>query len=121
LQQSRYTEAIVEFEKALALSGGSSQCAVLLGRAYAISGRRRKAQEILGNLKSQSWHTYVSPDDLSQLYSSLGDRDEAFRLLQLAFDQRLPSMVNLKVDPSVDELRQDARFQQLLHRVGFVP
>ena len=121
LQQSRYKEAIVEFEKALTLSGGSPQCAVLLGRAYAMSGRRRKAQEILENLKSQSRHTYVSPDDLSQLYSSLGDKDEAFRLLQQAFDQRLPSMVNLKVDPSVDELRPDERFQQLLHRVGFAP
>jgi eukaryotic-like serine/threonine-protein kinase len=121
LQQSRHKEAIVEFEKALTLSGRSPQCAVLLGRAYAISGQKRKAQDILENLKSQSRHRYVAPDDLSRLYSSLGNKDEALRLLQQAYEQHLPSMVNLKVEPAVDELRPDKRFQLLLHRVGFGP
>jgi eukaryotic-like serine/threonine-protein kinase len=121
LQKSRYKEAIDELGKALTFSGGSPQCAALLGRAYAVSGQKRKAREMLESVKGQSRRMYVSPDDLSRLYAGLGDKDEAFRLLQDAFEQRLPSMLNLKVDPTVDELRSDERFQQLLDRVGFAP
>jgi tetratricopeptide (TPR) repeat protein len=121
LQQSRYKEAIDELEKALAFSGGSPQCAALLGRAYAVSGQKRKAHEMLEKVKGQSQRMYVSPDDLSRLYASLGDKDEAFRLLQEGYEQRLPSMLNLRIDPAIDELRSDERFQQLLHRVGLPP
>jgi hypothetical protein len=86
-----------------------------------VSGQKRKAQEMLEKVKGQSQRMYVSPDDLSRLYASLGDKDEAFRLLQEGYEQRLPSMLNLRIDPAIDELRSDERFQQLLHRVGLPP
>jgi TolB-like protein/Flp pilus assembly protein TadD len=120
-KQSRHGDAIVEFEKAQTLSGGSPQYAALVGRAYAISGQRRKAHEILESLTSQSRQMYVSPTDLARLYAALGDKDTTLRLLQEAYEQRLPSMVDLKVDPMLDDLRRDPRFQQLLRRIGFSP
>jgi eukaryotic-like serine/threonine-protein kinase len=120
-KQTRYTEAIVELDRARQLSGDSPQTRALLGRVYALSGQRNKAAEILETLKLRSKDTYVSPTDLARLHAGLGDRDAAIRLLQEAFEERLPSMVDLKVDPSIDELRSDPRFQQLLRRIGFVP
>ena len=120
-QLRHHDEAIAEFKEALAFSGGSSQCAALLGRAYARSGQKRQARQLLTSLKVQSQHAYVAPDDLSRLYASLGDKDNAFRLLEVAYEQRIPSMVNLKVDPMLDDLRPDPRFQELLRRVGFPP
>ena len=120
-QMQHHDQAIAEFKEALAFSGGSPQCAALLGRAYARSGQKRQAEQSLRSLNLQSQHSYVAPDDLSRLYVSLGDKDNAFRLLEVAYDQHIPSMVNLKVDPTLDDLRPDPRFQQLLRRVGFPP
>jgi Flp pilus assembly protein TadD len=120
-QMQQHDKAIAEFKEALAFSGGSPQCAALLGRAYARSGQRRPAQQLLRGLTLQAQHSYVAPDDLSRLYVSLGDKDNAFRLLEVAYEQHIPSMVNLNVDPTLDDLRPDPRFQQLLRRVGFPP
>jgi Flp pilus assembly protein TadD len=117
-QQERHKEAIAEFEKALTYSGESPQCAVLLGYAYARSGQKGKAEELLRRITSKPQQVFVSPDDLSRLYASLGNKDEAFRLLQQSYEQRLPSMVNLKVDPTFDVLRPDPRFQELLKNIG---
>jgi len=117
--QGRKNEAIRELQQAVTLSNNSTQCAALLGRAYAVAGKKQKAEQILHDLTSPSQKEYVSPADLSVLYASLGRKDQALRLLEQAYDQRLPAMVNLKVDPALDDLRSEARFQRLLRQIGF--
>jgi TolB-like protein/DNA-binding winged helix-turn-helix (wHTH) protein len=52
------------------------------------------------------------------LYSVLGDKDSAFKMLDQAYDRREVWLVYLKVDPAWDNLRRDPRFPALLHRVG---
>jgi TolB-like protein/Tfp pilus assembly protein PilF/predicted Ser/Thr protein kinase len=119
LQLSRYEEAEAELQKALALSGGSAQNEACLGQAYGLWGRKQQARTILERLKIRSKQSYVSPSDLSKVYAGLGETDKALDLLEETYQQRLPSMVNLKVDPSFDSVRTSPRFQSLLHRIGF--
>jgi tetratricopeptide (TPR) repeat protein len=52
------------------------------------------------------------------LYSVAGDKDQAFEMLERAYDRHELWLVYLKVDPAWDNLRGDPRFQELLHRVG---
>jgi serine/threonine protein kinase/tetratricopeptide (TPR) repeat protein len=121
VQLSRYQDAVAELQEALTLSGGSAQKEAFLGQAYGLWGRKNQARTILEHLKTRSKQSYVSPSDLSLVYAGLGETDHALDLLEEAYEQRLPSMVNLKVDPSFDSLRSNPRFQNLLHRIGFPP
>jgi TolB-like protein/Tfp pilus assembly protein PilF len=119
LQLSKNDEGVAELRTALALSSGSVQNEAFLGQAYGLAGRKSEARAVLDRLKIHSAEAYVSPADLSLVYAGLGENDQALRLLEEACKRRLPSMVNLKVDPSLDNLRSDPRFQNLLRQVGF--
>jgi len=55
---------------------------------------------------------------VAQLYATLSQTDYAFVWLQRAFEARAPMLVFLEADPIWDGLRADARFQDLIRRVG---
>ena len=50
---------------------------------------------------------------------ALGEKDEAFRLLDQALDERSSTLSAAKVDPRLDPLRDDPRFQDFLRRMNF--
>jgi len=56
---------------------------------------------------------------LAQINARLGNRDEAFRWLDKAYEQRIAFGL-LKVDPELDSLRSDTRFQAHLRRVNLL-
>ena len=55
---------------------------------------------------------------LAIVYACLGDRDRAFQWLEVAYKQRDTFLPWLKVDPELDPLRGDPRFDDLVRRVG---
>ncbi len=54
-------------------------------------------------------------------HAALGEKDKAFAELNKAYENREFFMILLKVDPRLDPLRDDPRFQELLRKVGFPP
>ena len=54
----------------------------------------------------------------AMLYATVGEKDKAFAELDKAYESREKGLIDLKVDPSFDPLRDDPRFQDLLRRVG---
>src|SRR5262249_51757143 len=118
-QKAMYAEAIAELTKAATLAGGSAQLKAALGHAYAISGRKSEAREILGELEETAKVRYVSPYDIATVYAALGEKDQAFNWLHKAYDERSDWLAYLKVNPVFDNLRSDPRFIDLLRRVGF--
>jgi len=56
---------------------------------------------------------------MADLYFLLGDKDQAFALLEKAYNEHDNMIVLLKIDPYFDSLRSDRRFTDLLRRVGF--
>lgn len=50
-------------------------------------------------------------------YAAIGESDLALARLEEAYEARDFWIVWLKVQPELDPLRGDARFQQLLHKV----
>jgi TolB-like protein/DNA-binding winged helix-turn-helix (wHTH) protein/Tfp pilus assembly protein PilF len=120
-QELKYTLAIEEFQKAVTLSGGSPSSVGALGHAYAASGNKAEALRVLRRLREQSNIVYVSSFSRAMVYTGLGEKELAFTWLQSAFEERDPGLMNLMVDPQLDPLRSDPRFQDLLRRMNFPP
>ena len=51
------------------------------------------------------------------LLASLGDTDEAFQSLDAAISRKLSRAIWVRVDPDLDPLRHDPRFDAMLRRV----
>ncbi len=89
-----------------------------LGWIYAVSGRRADALKIALEFRQLSTHAYVESYSLGTIYAGLGEKDEAFRLLEKAYDQHSPDIVFLAVDPFWYGMRSDPRYADLLRRIG---
>jgi TolB-like protein/Tfp pilus assembly protein PilF len=119
-QKGMYAEAISEFEKGVKLSGSPLMLA-LLGHAYAVSGKRAEAEQVLNDLQQLQSQRYVSPYTVAAIYVGLGDQEQAFKWLDRAADERDLWLMNLKVDPVFAKLRQNPRFTDLLARIRLRP
>lgn len=116
--QQRYQEALVHFEKACTLSGGEAATVMLLGHLYAVLGREQDAHRELAKLREMATQKYVPALYLAFIYTGLNDKDQAFDWYRKALEERSHYMIYLQVEPSLDHLRADPRFQRLLRQVG---
>ena len=117
-QKTMYKESVAELQTAVALSGRNSITLALLGHVYAGSGKKAEALKVLDELNELSKRSYVSSYRVAAIYDGLEEREQAFEWLQRAYEERDPWLVFLKLDPVLDNLRSDARFADLVRRVG---
>jgi len=120
-QQGKYRDAIETHEKCIALGGAVAFSKVFIGRAYAKSGEREKAWDVLRELQELSKTRYVPSIASAIFYDSLIEKDLAIEALQRACENRETNLVFLKVWPHFDNLRDDPRFQEIERRVGLRP
>jgi TolB-like protein/Tfp pilus assembly protein PilF len=113
-----YNEALAEAEKAYTFSGGQAAAVMLLGRAYALLGRRTEACKELARLQEMSKQKYVPAFHTASVYAGLNDKHQAFEWFQKARDERSNYLIYFKVEPLLDNLRLDSRFKELLRCVG---
>jgi hypothetical protein len=73
---------------------------------------------VLNRLNALSSQRYISPYDIAMVHVGLQENDEAFAWLQRALEQRSLWLGYLNIEPQLDQLRSDQRFQELLRRVG---
>ena len=74
----------------------------------------RRIEIMLANRKTG----YASPYRIASLYADLGDKDQAFRWLSIAYQERDWQLEGLKADFYLDPLRSDPRFAELVRKVG---
>ena len=146
----RYDEAIAQLKKTLELDANFLAAHLSLDLVYQIKGNyaesieeRAKVSELLGNPQEAGqiresfakggWEGFLrySTGDrrpakqpayaTATFHAALGEKDKAFAELNKSYENREPLMIVLKVDPRLDPLRSDPRFQELLRRVGFTP
>jgi TolB-like protein/Flp pilus assembly protein TadD len=117
-QKKMYPEAIQAFEKILAFVPDDPVLLALIAHDYAVSGRGAEARTMVAKLQQMSAARYVPSVYIALIYTGLNDKDEAFRWLDKAFDERCEYLVYLPTEPLADPLRNDPRFAQLLHRLG---
>jgi TolB-like protein/tetratricopeptide (TPR) repeat protein len=119
VQKERYEEAVGEFQKVFDLIKGVPAVEVsvkaILAHAYAKWGKKTEALKLLEDVTSAGTASQYS---IAGAYAGLGEIDSAFESLNKAYEQHDVSLVSLKVDPSLDGVRSDPRFNQLMTAVG---
>ena len=118
LARREYANALRELQQALALSGNETSFKAELGNAYAVAGKKPEALVILHELLQMSSQQYVSPYSIALVYAGLDQKDEAFRWLDKAYDERSVRLINIAVHPRFASLHSDPRFAALLQRIG---
>jgi adenylate cyclase len=110
-------EAIPEFEKAVELNNDPYSIA-MLGQAYARNGRKEDAQKILARLSQEAKSRYVPPYALAYILLALGDKERAMDELEHAYHEGPGNyLFLLKVDPVLDDLHGQPRFEALVQKM----
>lgn len=119
----RFDQAIREMQEGIRLSGGQPGQLADLGRFYALTGRRAEAETILAQLSRPqgSQGEFITGQDAAYVQLALGRRDQALAGLEQAVDQHSERILWLRVDPKVDALRGEPRFERLIQRIGGLP
>jgi len=110
-------DAIVEYQKASKLNDDPRVLA-FIGHAQASIGRQTEAREILAQLTDAGKTRYISGYSLAVIHLALGEKDQALDWLEKDASERTGFEINfIKVDPYLDPLRGDPRFEALVQRV----
>jgi TolB-like protein len=119
-QKGLYEEAISSLKTGMHLLSDSMYALAKLGHGYAIAGRCDEARTVLNQLNTLSSTRFVSPYDIALVHLGLQEYDEAFAWLQQALEQRSLWLGYISVEPQLDPLRADPRFQTLRRRVDLL-
>jgi len=89
------------------------------GLLCAVTGRKAEARAVVKQLHNEAAKRYVPATYIGILHAGMGDAESAFEWLERAYEERADGLTLLNVEPMVDGLRGDSRFQSLIRRIGF--
>ncbi len=87
---------------------------------HASAGEKEDALKIVETVKRTGVLNGNTARGIALVYAALGDTESAYAWLEKTFESRSESMFLLKIDPKLDPLRGDPRFDKLIERVGFM-
>jgi serine/threonine protein kinase/tetratricopeptide (TPR) repeat protein len=121
-QKRMYPQAVSEYDKIpahnKAVAPENQFVASERGWVYAVSGRKTDALKIAQEFMDLSSHSYVDFYLSAGVYAGLGDKDEAFRLLEKGYAQHSAAIPYLGIDVFWEGMRSDPRYVDLLRRMG---
>jgi hypothetical protein len=83
-----------------------------------MAGKTDDAKKILNELKKQPKLDPLSLIELAQTYSVMAEKTEAFEFLEAAYQERVGVLIILGAWRTLDNIRSDPRFADLLRRMG---
>jgi TolB-like protein/DNA-binding winged helix-turn-helix (wHTH) protein/tetratricopeptide (TPR) repeat protein len=118
-KQGSLQQAIDEYKKVIALRPGDPAALAALGYVYARSGQKDEAHKILSELRETSKQQYVPSFQIATIYAGLDDADNAMLWLEKSYRQHESQMPFIQSDERFNSLHADARYENLIHRLGF--
>ena len=119
LMMGQYDEAFKIFRK-LENTTYAIKPEAQLGYAYALAGNTALAEEYLSKVetRSQTEKDKSYNYDLATLHTGMGNIDKAFQYLTACVDERLGQMIFFAQSPIWRPLKNDARYQQIIEKIG---
>jgi len=117
-EKGMFSEAIALFLKAQQITGAPQPG---LAVTYARMDRTAEARQILADLKEVAAKKYIAAEEVAAVYAALGEKDEAFKLLDQAFDDHGGSVQAVPIRPVFRSLHSDPRFSAIVRRIGLDP
>jgi TolB-like protein/Flp pilus assembly protein TadD len=113
----RSSEAMAEYQKALDLTNDPYPLAAV-GQICARTGKVEEARKILAQLDEEAKSRFVAPYARALLLTGLGERAQAIDELDRAYREKTGAyLFVIKVDPFLDDLRGEPRFEALVQRI----
>jgi len=119
-QMKQYQEAIAAFERT-ATPERQPFVVAQLAWAFGLAGRKQEALKAIDELNEFARYRYVAPSLFVHAYVGVGDKERALTWLEKAYEERDCELRHLKIDPTLDPLRSEPRFQAILRRMNFPP
>jgi DNA-binding winged helix-turn-helix (wHTH) protein/Flp pilus assembly protein TadD/TolB-like protein len=119
MQNGDLSGAIANLQAAAKITGNDPYVVGLLAQAEAMAGHTNDAEKLLHNLEPSPGSRYVPPISRALIYIGLHKDGLALNELQQAFQDHSPALTYAKVDPSLDRLRADSRFQKMISTLKF--
>lgn len=116
-EMEEYDEAGAAFQRSLDITHNTETFA-MTGYVYARAGKKKEAYQVLEQLYSLKYG-YVGGYLPAVIYAALEENDKAFEHLELAYERHEADLCLLKVNPRLDTLRDDPRYDELMIRMGF--
>ena len=110
--------SLAEAQKSMQLANRWNASLALLGHVYAKLGRRSDAESVIKELEGRYANQSADGRDLAIVYAGLGDKDKAFSWMDKAVADRSVILGFLKLEPLLESLGNDARWNDLERRVG---
>ena len=111
-------EALAVYEQERAFAGDSPTTCAKYAHVLASCGRKDEARAELEKITSEGGARGALAYEVAVVYSLLGDDERALEWLGRAAEEHAVGLAFVRVDPRLDGLRDDARFAELLRRVG---
>jgi len=115
--ESDFEAGLAELQTAVDLWENVAVPLAALGWGYAVAGRKTEALKILEILRERRKTENIAPYLLAKVYCGLGDVDQAFRWLTKAVHERDLHLLSLKTDETLEVLRSDPRYTDILHQM----
>ena len=115
-----YAQVIEEWKAFGQLSGdrNDSEFASAVEQGFRSAGWKGALTRGIEAQQAQRKTGYSSAYHIAAMYADSGDKDQAFRWLNTAYKERDGWLVGLKTDFSLDPIRSDPRFAELVRKVG---
>ena len=117
-QKKMFDSAIKSYQSALELSHNNPNFLAALGHVYASSGNTVAANKILDTLFAVNKQEPVSPFFIALVYSGLNDTENALQWLEKAVEEKSGSVRYLKMEPRLQNLRNEQRYITLMKKIG---
>ena len=119
IELEEYDNSVNTYYKAFELSDGTVEVGAGLGHALGLAGEYATAKKMADFYALKSRDHYLPPVQRSFIHIGIGEYDEAIRLLEQAFEEKSWFLVFIQIEPWFDPIRDDKRFDHIMHQMNF--
>ncbi len=113
-----FDKAIVENHRWGELTANKIKADIAFAEITALAGNKEPAAKLIEEIVAGKNFSANDYRGMSHAYVALGDADKAFMWLEKSYEHHEESLCSLKIDPKMIPLREDARFKELLKKIG---